>query len=172
MGNSKMIDGWAWIRSRYEPLASYALLVANRFDLHIDGAGVVLGEEIDCLRVAKGHRYGAIRETREPRLQPPQQLDLTAHRRHPFVLDSRQHRAADHDLPPRLAAALGLSRVSHKTILLRLQAREPLVNRVKPDPDSLGLGHLDLRFCCFQNRRAAFRKGDSPEARLRPAEIH
>jgi hypothetical protein len=73
----------------------------------------------------------------ESSIEPPKQVGVGAEARDTFVFDSlpsralakegRQHRAADHDLPTRVAPSLGAARQRRQTVSRGAQPGEALV---------------------------------------------
>jgi hypothetical protein len=83
----------------------------------------------------------AIVGSREPTVEPMEQLGNRAHCRHALVIDRRQHRAADQDLAARVALPFGVTGARDEAILLRPQTGDAFIERLNSGEDFLGLRH-------------------------------
>jgi hypothetical protein len=83
----------------------------------------------------------AVMRSREPGIEPAQELGARSYCRHPLVIDGDENGAADQNLAPGIAFAFRLADARDKPALLHPQASQALVECLKTDADFFGLRH-------------------------------
>jgi hypothetical protein len=125
-----------------------------------------------------------VMRSREPGIEPAQELGAGSQCRHPLVIDGCENSAADQNLAPGIAFAFRLADACDEPVLLHPQASEALVECLKTDAHFFGLWHwasfrrlpamqVQCRFSVPRERLSEFRDGarDMPPAgRREPAE--
>ena len=79
--------------------------------------------------------------SREPIVEPMQQLGNRAHRRHSLVIDRSQNRAANQDLSARVALSFSMTRARDQAILLRPQPGEAFIEGLNSGENFFRLRH-------------------------------